>query len=155
MGKSEHIFHIHYFVHHSVTHPSIFAEIYVVGGGDDRLLADCLLTVGWQICVEDVLFIFNKAGTWKTYKLSTVFSDPSPTFMNTSSKVVTDTPKLAIPYSSILSTGWTLQGKTTKSSQKLSERCAKAWMLHLNCLRSILQNPVLISKTDLPQLHVI
>ena len=34
------------------------------------------------------------------YTSSTVFSDPSPTFMKTSSIVVTDTPKLAIPYSS-------------------------------------------------------
>lgn len=39
-----------------------------------------------------------------TYKSSTVFSAPSPTFMNTSSRVVTDTPKLVIPNSSILST---------------------------------------------------
>ena len=40
-----------------------------------------------------------------TYKSSTVFSAPSPTFIKTSSNVVTDTPKLAIPYSSILSGG--------------------------------------------------
>lgn len=38
-----------------------------------------------------------------TYTSCKGFSEPSPTFMNTSSKVVTETPKLVIPYSSSLS----------------------------------------------------
>ena len=51
------------------------------------------MNVGGYNCVSG-----ERRMDYCTHMSSTVFSAPSPTFMNTSSMVVQETPKLVMPY---------------------------------------------------------
>ena len=74
-----------------------------------------------------------------TYMSSTVFSWPSPTFMKTSSIVVTDTPKLLTPYSLLLAGMGKTKNRVTRVHtlfQALNSRTFTEELLALNLMIS-------------------